>query len=166
MNRPSLVVLPLLLSCALGCRSAEPSYSLEPSLPQGEAQEERSADWKAVEAACLDYVEGIYGVDPARIERSVDPKLVKLGFWRRSPEDEFSQVGMTYEQLHDLAGSYNVDGRVPEDAPKEVTVLDVLDQTASAKLVASWGVDYFHLGKIEGRWKILQVLWQQPPAKD
>ena len=63
-----------------------------------------------------------------------------------------------------MAGTWNKDGRVPDDAPREVTVLDVLDKTASAKLVAHWGVDYFHLVKEDGEWKILQVLWQSPPA--
>jgi len=44
-----------------------------------------------------------------------------------------------------------------------VTVLDALDQTASAKLVADWGVDYLHLARYDGRWKIVNVLWQSPP---
>jgi hypothetical protein len=67
-------------------------------------------------------------------------------------------------QPHDLAGRWNASGRVdPAAAPREVTVLDVLDQTASAKLVAEWGVDYLHLARHEGRWQIVHVLWQSPP---
>ncbi len=52
---------------------------------------------------------------------------------------------------------------MPKDAPKNVEVLDVLNQTASAKLTASWGIDYMHLAKYDGKWKIVQVLWQSPP---
>jgi hypothetical protein len=51
----------------------------------------------------------------------------------------------------------------PERAPKEIRILDLLDQTASAKLIAHWGVDYFHLAKYDGRWMIVNVLWQTPP---
>lgn len=44
-------------------------------------------------------------------------------------------------------------------------MFDVLDQTASAKLTAMWGVDYFHLAKYDGQWKIVNILWQEPPPK-
>jgi hypothetical protein len=39
----------------------------------------------------------------------------------------------------------------------------VLDQTATARLEAYWGVDYMHLARYEGKWKIVQVLWQAYP---
>ncbi len=68
-------------------------------------------------------------------------------------------------QLVELAGNYNKEGRVPKDAPKNVEVLDVLNQTASAKLTASWGIDYMHLAKYDGKWKIVHVLWQTAPEK-
>jgi hypothetical protein len=46
-----------------------------------------------------------------------------------------------------------------------VTVLEVLDQTAVAKVRAMWGIDYLLLGKYDGRWKIVQILWQSHPPK-
>ncbi len=114
----------------------------------------------AVRAAVLDYVEGVYEVDPARIERSVHPELAKRGFARRSASDSYREIPMTFEQLVGLAGDYNKDGHIPEDAPKEVVVYEVLDQTASIKLIAEWGIDYMHLAKYEGRWMIVNVMWQ------
>lgn len=53
----------------------------------------------------------------------------------------------------------------PATAPKEIAILDVADQTASAKLTAWWGIDYLHLAKYDGKWMITQVLWQSPPPK-
>lgn len=123
------------------------------------------AEEQAVREAALDYVEGVYEVAPARIERSVHPELRKLGFWRRNADDPYRSAPMTFEQLVNLAGNYNKDGRVPKDAVKEVVVLDVLDQTASVKLVAHWGIDYMHLAKYDGKWKIINVLWQSHPPK-
>ncbi len=119
----------------------------------------------AVRAAVLDYVEGVYEVDPARIERSVHPELAKRGFGRRSAADPYREIPMTFEQLVKLAGSYNKDGHIPADARKEVVVYEVLDQTASIKLVAEWGIDYMHLAKYEGRWMIVNVLWQSHPEE-
>ena len=112
----------------------------------------------------LDYVEGIYEVKPELIERSVHTKLVKFGFGRRSADAEYRVIPMTYEQLVDLAGEWNADGsRANADSPKEIVVLDLLNQTAAAKLTAEWGIDYFHLAKYDGQWKIVHVLWQTHP---
>lgn len=121
-----------------------------------------SADEAEVREAVLDYVEGIYEVDPGRIVESVHPSMHKVGFVR-GPDGSWGSTPMDFEQLRALAGQWNADGHVGEDGLKEVTVLDVLDQTASAKLVAEWGVDYFHLARVDGRWQILNVLWQTPP---
>ena len=118
-------------------------------------------DHEGVRAAILDYVEGIYQVQPERIERSVHPSLRKHGFYVN--DGKYVEVPMTYEQLVKLAGTYNRKGKIPKDAPKEVTVLDVMDKTASAKLVADWGMDYFHLAKYDGKWMITNVIWQSLP---
>ncbi|CAN5269967.1 hypothetical protein BH18ACI2_BH18ACI2_11910 [soil metagenome] len=118
---------------------------------------------EAVKQAVLDYVEGVYEVNPTRIERSVHPDLVKRGFYVKRGESNYSPSPMTFAELVNLAKTYNKNGRVPKGAPKEVIVFDVLDQTASAKLVASWGVDYMHLAKYDGKWMIVNVLWQSPP---
>ena len=130
------------------------------------ARAQTAADREAVRQAVLDYVEAIYHVEPARIERSVHPKLAKLGFYR-PPADEAYRAGsaMSFERLLEVAKSYNKEGKLPKDAPKEITLLDVLDQTASAKLVAEWGIDYLHLAKFDGKWLIVNVLWQSPPKK-
>ena len=120
---------------------------------------------EAVRQAALDYVEGVYEVDPTRIERSVHPDLVKRGFYIKKGETAYSFSPMTFAELVNLAKTYNKTGRVPKDAPKEVTVLDILDQTASVKLVAVWGVDYMHLAKYDGKWMIVNILWQSPPKK-
>lgn len=125
-----------------------------------------SNDRAAVKRAVLDYVEGVYEVKPELIERSVHPDLKKLGYWRPEEEEQFKPGSrMTFEQLRDLAANYNKEGRIPEDAPKKIEILDVMDKIASAKLTAAWGTDYFHLVKEDGKWKILHVVWQSPPRK-
>ncbi len=121
------------------------------------------AEREAVKLAVLDYVEGIYTVDASRIERSVHPELAKRGFFVKKGETAYSPHVMTFQQLVDLAKSFNKDGHVAKDAPKEVVIFDISDQTASAKLTAIWGIDYIHLAKYDGKWKFVNVLWQTPP---
>ena len=120
---------------------------------------------EAVRQAVLDYVEGVYEVAPERIERSVHPELVKRGFYIKKGESAYTFAPMTFAELVNLAKTYNKSGRVPKDAPKEIVIFDVLDQTAAAKLTAVWGVDYFQLAKYDRKWKIVNILWQTPPPK-
>ena len=129
------------------------------------AETDPASDVEAVRAAVLDYVEAIYDVEPERIERSVHPKLAKLG-WGRDGEGVYHEYPMTQEQLVSLASRYNKDGRIPKDAPKIVEIYEVLDKTASVKLTASWGIDYMHLAKLDGKWMIMNVLWQSHPPEE
>lgn len=125
----------------------------------------KNADRAAVEAAALDYVEALYNADPSRIERSVHPQLTKRGFWRETASDPWGpQLTMTYDQLLALTKKWNADKK-RDTSIKRVDVFDVLDQTASAKITAQWGVDHLHLAKYDGRWKIINIVWQAHPAK-
>ena len=119
-------------------------------------------DHAAVERAVLDYVEACEQARPELIERSVRPDLHKLGF-RRLESGEFKSSPMTFERLVELSGELLPGGHVPDDATHSVEVFDVLDKTATAKLTAFWGIDFMHLVKEEGHWKIVQVLWQSAP---
>lgn len=134
------------------------------SVGSGGAAERERAGREGVERAVLDYVDALYLVDPSRIERSVHPELAKRGFSRPEGSAAYQELRMSYEQLRDLAGRWNRSGRVdPRTAVREIVVFDVLDQTATAKLVADWGIDYLHLARYDGRWRIVNVLWQSPP---
>ena len=133
----------------------------------GTSSADDDADREAVREAVLDYVEGIYNVEPARIERSVAPDLAKEGYWRPQDAADYRPGNkMTFEQLVKLAGQWNSEGRVDaETAPKEIEIYDVMDKTATVKLSASWGFDYMHLAKIDGKWMIKNVLWQSYPPE-
>lgn len=127
------------------------------------APTQNAADKAAVHQAALDYLEAIYLVDPSRIERSVHPDLAKRGFWREPTKPVYEpQSTMTYTQLVALAGSWNKAG-TRDTKIKKVEVIDVLDQTATAKVTASWGIDHMHLAKYDGRWKIINIVWQAHP---
>jgi hypothetical protein len=134
------------------------------SIPPLTSAQPATTDREAVRLAALDYVEGIYNVQPERIERSVHTALVKRGFYKKDAAAPYVEMPMTYEQLVKLAGSWNKEGK-RDTSIKEVAVLDVLDQTAAAKVTASWGIDYMLLGKYDGRWKIVEILWQSHPPK-
>ena len=126
---------------------------------------QNQADHRAVRDAVLDYVEAIYEVKPERIARSVHPTLVKQGMAKGANAANYrGPIPMNYQQLYDLAATWNKDNREvdPATAPKVIEVYDVQDATAMAKLTASWGTDYFLLMKLENKWMIMQIIWQTP----
>jgi hypothetical protein len=121
-----------------------------------------SDDYKGVHAAIFDYVEGLYLADSTRIIRSVHPELRKRGYWYNADKAAYADnLDMTYKELKDLAANWNKNGnRASDQSPKIVEIYDINDRTASAKLTAEWGIDYFHLAKLDGKWYIMNVLWQ------
>ena len=121
-------------------------------------------DREAVRQAGLDYVEGVYNVQPERIERSVHPTLVKRGFYKKDATTPYAELHMTYDQLVNLARTWNKDGK-RDTKVKNVEVLDLADKTAVVKITAQWGIDYMLLGKFDTGWKITQIIWQSPPPK-
>jgi len=69
--------------------------------------------------------------------------------WKRDRETPYRMGPMTYEQLVELAGNYNKDSRILKDAPKEIAILDLLDQTASVLLTAHWGIGLHAPGQVQ-----------------
>ncbi|MFH6603790.1 nuclear transport factor 2 family protein [Maribacter algicola] len=119
-------------------------------------------DKALVQSALEDYVNAIYDVKPELIERSVDTTLRKIGYWYDEKSGTYKDnLPMTYQQLYDLAGKWNKDGKqVTVDSPKKIEIYEVNDKTATGKLTAEWGIDLFHLAKVNGQWKIMNIIWQ------
>lgn len=121
-------------------------------------------DREGVRRAVLDYVEGFYEGDTAKLVRSIRPEVYKYGFWRQRDSTSYVGEEMKWPEFLSYANGVKKNNRqAAANAPKEIQLLDVLDQTASAKLTAWWGTDYLLLGRFGGRWIITHVLWQSPP---
>jgi hypothetical protein len=128
------------------------------------AAQSPAAEREAVRAAVLDYVEGFYEGDSTRFVRSVSPEVQKSGYYIPRDSQHYAKSTMPWPAFHAYANRVKAQNRQqPATAPKVVEIYDVLDQTASAKLTAYWGIDYLLLAKQEGRWKVTHVLWQTPP---
>jgi hypothetical protein len=158
----------LIIAAGLACAAA-PAYAQTSTAAAKPTQSAKAptpaADRAAVREAVLDYVNALYNVEPERIGRSVHPELAKRGYSLNKTTGEYVDMKMTFAQLETLAGKWNASRKLRKDAPKSIVVFEVLDKIATAKLTAEWGVDYFHLAKYDGKWKIVNVLWQSPPLK-
>lgn len=118
-------------------------------------------DTLAIRKAALDYIESQHRPNPNQMEAALHPRLVKRTFWKdKVTGKEFVDENFA-ENMVILAERYNNKGdKFPASPRKEVKLLDVSDRTASVKLHADEWIDYMHIIKVNGKWKIINVLWQ------
>ena len=129
------------------------------------AYAQATSDRQAITESALDYIEGFYNGDPARMERSLHPDLAKR-IVRTDASGRPRLDHMTAPQLVQAARSRAGKATPADRQQKDVTVLDLFGQSASVKIVANDWIDYLHLSKWEGRWVIVNVLWEmKPPAR-
>jgi hypothetical protein len=135
-----------------------------PVVAGAQADVAMSPDAEGVTRAARDYLEGFYEGDSTKIVRSISPTVVKYGYYVPKGDSTYHGEAMTFAEMLDYVRKVKARGRpVPASAPRQVSLFEVLDQTATAKVVAWWGTDFLHLAKIDGRWMITQVIWQSPP---
>ena len=132
----------------------------------GAATSQTLDEREAVRRAALDYLEGFYEGDSTKHIRSIRPEVFKYGFWIPRDSTKYTGQQMKWEEFH--AFTRRVRERknfAKSDAPKDVVIYEILDQIASAKVTAYWGVDYLLMARFDGKWMITHVLWQTPPKK-
>ncbi|MGQ0647239.1 MAG: nuclear transport factor 2 family protein [Gemmatimonadaceae bacterium] len=123
-----------------------------------------AAEREAVRRAALDYVEGFYEGDSTKLMRSIRPEVYKYGFFIPRGSAQYKGEQMPWPEFLSYARNIKTSGRTASaTAPKDIQLLDVVDQTASVKLTAFWGIDYLLMGKFDGTWMITHVLWQSRP---
>ena len=122
------------------------------------------ADSAAIRATALDYIEGWYEGNTERMERALSPDLAK----RIVRTNDKGQSGLGQMSAMGLVQGVKRGGG--KDTPKEkqqkdVTILDIYGNAASVKIVASDWIDYLHVAKFNGRWVIVNVLWELKPQR-
>ena len=123
-----------------------------------------ATDSAAIRATALDYIEGWYAGDAARMERALHPDLAKR-IVRTGQDGSSSLSHRTAEQLVEATrGGYGK--QTPKDEQqKDLTILDVYGGAAVVKIVARDWIDYLQLGKFDSRWMIINVLWELKPQQ-
>ena len=127
------------------------------------AAAQSAADSAAIRATALDYIQGWYTGDAARMERALHPELAKrivhsdsLGRYRLD-----TQSAMTLVQNTRSGGGKDTP---PADRRDDVRILDIYQNAASVRVDASYWIDYLQVARWRGgRWVIVNVLWELKP---
>jgi len=121
-----------------------------------------AADSNGIKQAAMDYIEGYYEGDGARMERALHPELAKRIV--RTNDQGRSQLGQMSAMSLVLGTRAGGGKDIPvAERRKDFKILDIYQNAASAKIDASGWVDYLHLAKWNGRWVIVNVLWELHP---
>jgi hypothetical protein len=133
-------------------------------LPLGSLRGQSAADSSGIRQAALDYIEGYYEANAERMARAVHPELAK----RIVNVDERGRYRLGQMGAMTLVEGTRAGGG--KDTPvaerrKDVTIFDIYQNAASAKVYASGWVDYLHLARWNGRWVIVNVLWELHPQR-
>ena len=114
----------------------------------------------AIKKTALDYIEGWYAGDEARMERALHSELAKRmvsteAMTGRSLLNQMSAMTLVQRTREGIGK------KIPQDRQlKEVTILDRFNNAAVVKVVASDWIDYLEVAKFNGEWKIINVLWE------
>ena len=127
------------------------------------ARAQTAADSSAIRATALDYVEGWYEGNAERMSRAVHPELVK--------RIVVSDTATKRSVIETMGATALVNGarrgwgkETPANRrQKDVTILDIFGNAASVKTVMGDWIDYMQMAKVDGRWVIVNVLWEYKP---
>jgi hypothetical protein len=120
------------------------------------------SDRAAIRQTALDYIEGYFSGDAERMERALHPELHKVlpVAHPKTGRMFIDKVGAGFI----IEATRAKLGLLEEDKRNiEVTIFDINQDIAMIEVLSTMFYDYIQLAKIDGQWKIVNVLWKMNP---
>ncbi len=121
------------------------------------AKENATVNQNEIEAVVSNYLEGWFSSDAGRMEAALHPNLAKYNVRTVGKSDLEYLAGMTAEEL--VAMTHHNQEWVKDRKFREMKILYQDEQLAIVHAVSDGFYDLCNLAKINGEWKIVQVLW-------
>ena len=120
----------------------------------------QATDRDAIVATVNDYFEGWFTGDVVRMERALHPQLAKRGI----------RGGVLGGDTAETMISATADGVGTKHHPSRrkisIDVVHLHQDIATATVTGPIYVEYLHLGRIGGRWQIVNALWSPAEATE
>ena len=123
----------------------------------------QSSDKEAIKETALNYIEGWYSADTARMARALSPELAKKGIIMNPRSNELVIAPATFSQMLQWTGQKPNELEADPDKKMEVVIIEVGQNIAMVKTITPDFIDYLHMGKMNGEWKIYNAIWERPP---
>ncbi len=115
-------------------------------------------DTLAIIETAMNYGDGFYSGSAERMEKAISPDFIKLAANKLPNSDRTVLIESTYSGLIEMSRAKI--GLTPEASRKiEVKVILIAGDLAFARLASSQFNDYLAMARIDGAWKIVNVLW-------
>ena len=101
----------------------------------------QSVDSVAIKKAALDYIEGWYSGDTARIAKALSPDLIKRGFIISHKDNQLVKAEASYAQMIEWTGKKPDELSKNPDIKFEVTIIEVGSNISMVKVVSPQYVD-------------------------
>jgi len=129
------------------------------------AYSQTDADREGVKRAALDYAESFYEGNGEKMEAALSPDLAKR-IANTNAQGRSSLGNMSAMTLVQIIRTGSGKSTPKDEQIKNVTILDMMTNSATVKLEMRDWVDYMHIAKLNGKWLIVNVLWENKPKKD
>lgn len=126
------------------------------------ARAQSAADSAAIRATALDYIDGWYTNDGPRMERALHPHLAKRLVYTDSASRRSRLVDMTALEL--VQGTIAHQPTPAALRREDIRILDIFGNAAVVRIDAGTWVDFLEEVKWNGRWVILNVVWENRPG--
>jgi hypothetical protein len=131
-------------------------------LASAPAAAQTAQDSAAIRATALDYIEGWYTGDTARMQRAVHPELAKrIVTTDAQGRSQLSHMGA--KTLVDYTREGGGRATPANNRRMDIRILDIYRGAAVVRVDATDWVDYLELARWNGRWVIVNVLWENRP---
>ncbi len=129
--------------------------SLLPLNSQAQNQDDR----EAIESRVMQYLQAWHQGDPDLMSSSIHPQMGKKIVFDTGDK----HGALAYLSSRDLLAQ--TERKRPqateyEELKNGITILDIYHHTATVKAEAPNWIDYLHMAKIDGEWKIVNILWE------
>ena len=147
MKKTALIIT---IICICGC------------LIQAQNSPDLKADTAAIIETALNYGDGFYSGDAARMEKAIHPDLNKVCPMVMPQTGKTFLIYSTYTALIELS---RAKAGLTEEANRKINVkvLKINENVACARLTSASFNDYLEMVKTDGEWKIVNVLWTFGP---
>ncbi len=130
-------------------------FAAHPALAQ------TAADSGGLRATALDYIDGWYSGDAERMEHALHPHLAKRLVYV-DPQGKSRLFDLSALEL--VQSTRAGHGKTPTaERRADVTILDIFGNAAVVKIDATTWVDYLEEVRWNGRWVIVNVVWENRP---
>ena len=128
------------------------------------ARAQSAADTAAIRATALDYIEGWYSGNVERMERALHNHLAKrIVFTDTAGHSRLGDMTALELVQNVRAGGGTRTPKVEQRT--DVTILDIFRNASVVKVDAGAWIDYLQVAKWNGRWVIVNVLWELRPRQ-